>query len=173
MTTLDAGLTVAPTWHVGSPLRFAEEYARLSSYVAVGGLAARAKDPHLWREIHRAWPALAHRRVHLFGVGATRILRKGRPCSIDMTGWLFAANHGEVYTLTRWPHLRNLDVSPTSSDFSHATVAPLLAEMRHFGSTWTELSTDVFARYRYNVRVLLEVERRLNAREVAQCSETT
>ena len=159
----NAGLDVLPTWHAGSPIELAAEYAKDAPRLAIGGLASKARTGLVDSFIAKVWPHVRHRRVHLFGVATTRTLLRFEPESSDMAGWLVGARYGEVYTLSRWPKIKNLDITRRSSGFDRNLAAQLVAEMAKFGMTWRELNESNDARLRYNVRILLEFERRINA----------
>jgi hypothetical protein len=159
----ELGVDAIPTWHVGEPLELARRYAAASDRIAMGGLASRSRDRRLPEIVRAAMKLFVGTRVHLFGVGALRVLLAGRAAdSADCTGWLFAANHGEIYTLLNWPQVRNLDVTRGSADYSTDVAMRLATEVGRYGYTMRELQTSLEARRRYNITVLLEVERRIN-----------
>lgn len=157
-----AGVECLPTWHVGEPRALAREYASTAEYMAIGGLASCARSGKTVEHIARAWPEVCDRRVHFFGVGTTKPLVAYRPYSADMAGWLVGAIYGEVYSLVQWPIIRNFDVTVRSGGFCKKAVMARIGEFAQFGMTWRELATSREARLRYNVRVLLEFERRIN-----------
>jgi hypothetical protein len=158
---LAAGVDAIPTWHSGSS---SEALRRISQarYFAVGGLASR-KGIGADKTLRSVAPFAAGKNVHLFGCIGAKALLGFRPYSADSTGYIVGAKLGEVYTLTKWPRaVRNFDVTKRASQFDRHQVMSVVSEMRNFGSSWSELDKSFEARIRYNARVLLEYERRLN-----------
>jgi hypothetical protein len=164
---VNEGVDVMPTWHRGEPVELAHCYAARSRAVALGGLAGRGvrgdRDA-LTRAIGSVWSAVSGHDVHLFGVSHTPVIKRFRPYSVDSTGWLAGTVYGRVFTLRR-PFLTQVPV--TGIHLTDRRVGPYLSEFNTFGMTWRELSKSAEARLRYNMRVLLEFERRMSQEKAA------
>lgn len=99
----DAGLSILPTYHLGSPWLYLEQLLDNYPYVAIGGVAIRVSKglyakTSLWRGLVHAHKLAQQRQVKLHGFGVTdwRMVRLLPWYSIDSTTYLVGARFGHV-----------------------------------------------------------------------------
>lgn len=99
----DAGLSVLPTFHLGSPWRVLEALCAEHPYVALGGVALHAAGAQKHRPL-MAWlvrcfqTAAEHRTVfHGFGLTSAQMVKNLPFYSIDSSSYMFGSRWGLAY----------------------------------------------------------------------------
>lgn len=102
----DAGLTVLPTFHVGTPWPVLEDLCARYRYVALGGMVPYWRRPReLMRWLVRCFRIAAHTGTVFHGFGQTNVdIVKALPFySVDSSSWASGARFGKVRI---WDDLR-------------------------------------------------------------------
>ncbi len=163
-TMRSAGVECLPTWHAGEPHTIASSYARASTRMAVGGLAAMTSTAKVGRAVAGVWPHLGAARVHLFGVSNLMVIHRFRPDSADSTTWLVGHRFGKVLSARSNAIVQ---VAVQGPNFTRAAALEVAAEAHRFDMSVRELQSRD-ARLRYNIRVLKTFVDRVNAAPAAR-----
>ena len=82
---------ILPTYHIGEPLSYLEEYTKCASYIGIGGIAAHREFCNQ-RYIRKIVDLIHHHnkdiKIHIFGVTKLSILEGLTITSVDSTSWL-------------------------------------------------------------------------------------
>lgn len=95
----DAGLDPMPAFHHGSPLKWVDEYAKLTSHIGLGGIAMMTKRDRatFLRGIFQRYPDPSKVGFHGFGINDFDILQSFPWKTADATSIHIAARQGGIY----------------------------------------------------------------------------
>lgn len=104
-----------PTWHAGEPYEYLERYAKMSDFVAIGGLVKHARDQLtrvkvINKVLNVVKPFLRKGALHLFGISNYRLVEifKNEIESIDTSGFVVGHKYGILFSSSgkKIPYIR-------------------------------------------------------------------
>lgn len=109
-----------PTWHVGSPLEYLDEYIDREDLVAIGGMVPYKMEPEkLCRHLDKVFSRFSHTEMpkfHAFGYFSQEILDSYPFYSADASTWVNYSKFGEHHRFRKMQYTRMRPVTIAEID---------------------------------------------------------